>query len=133
MEERVRRGEAEQTGNERALRAVLLSCGLALALALALSSSSFAATAFRVQRLCGTPRPGNAQCLGMKLVPASLTATDLRGDAATQAGEAAAGASPAVTYKHPFPGYLTAQSLHAAGRRGRRLRRPDRGSRPGGL
>jgi hypothetical protein len=114
MEERVRRGEAERTGNERALRAVLLSCGLALALALALSSSSLAATAFRVQRLCGTPRPVNAQCLGMRLVPASLTAADLRGDAAAQAGEAASGASPAVTYKHPFPGYLTAQSLHAA-------------------
>lgn len=114
MEERVRRGEAEHTGSERALRAVLLSCGLALALALALSSSSFAAVTFRVQRLCGAPRPGDAQCLAMKLVPASLTAADLRVDAATQAGEADAGASPAVTYKHPLPGYLTAQSLHAA-------------------
>src|SRR3984957_19258881 len=100
MEERVRRGEAERTGNERALRAVLLSCGLALALALALSSSSLAATAFRVQRLCGTPRPGNAQCLGMRLVPASLTATDLRGDAAAQAGGGGSGAGPAGDYQH---------------------------------
>ncbi len=114
MEERVRRGEAEQTGSERALRAVLLSCALALALALILSSSSFAATTFRVQRLCGAPRAGDARCLAMKLIPASLTAADLRASAATQAGEAATGARPAVTYKHPFPGYLTAQSLHTA-------------------
>ena len=50
----------------------------------------------------------------MKLVPASLERADLQADAAMQAGEAAGGASPAVTYKHPFAGYLTAQSLHAA-------------------
>jgi hypothetical protein len=114
MEERARRGEAEQTGLARALRAVLLSCGLVLVLASALSSSALASSAFQVQRLCGPARPGDAECLGMKLVPASLTAADLRTDAATQAAEAAVGSSPAVTYKHPFPGYLTAQSLHAA-------------------
>jgi hypothetical protein len=114
MEERVRRGEAEHTGIARALRAVPVSCGLALALALVLSASALASPAFRVQRLCGAPRPGSAQCLGMKLVPASLTAADLRANAGAQAAEAAAGASPTVTYKHPFPGYLTAQSLHAA-------------------
>jgi hypothetical protein len=50
----------------------------------------------------------------MKLVPASLSEVELHVDAVRQASEASAGASPAVTYKHPFTGYLTAQSLHAA-------------------
>jgi hypothetical protein len=95
----------------------VLTVGLAVALMLGLCASALAAatpSTFRVYRLCGVARPGEAECLGMKLVPESLTAADLQADAATQAGEAAAGASPAVTYKHPFAGYLTAQSLHAA-------------------
>ena len=117
MDERVRRGEAEQTGSRGRPAAALLALGLLVALTLGLCSSALAApgsSAFSVHRLCGVPRPGNAECLGMKLVPASLTAADLQADAAVQAGEAAGGASPAVTYKHPFAGYLTAQSLHAA-------------------
>lgn len=117
MDERVRRGEAEQTGSRGRPAAALLALGLLVALTLGLCSSALAApgsSAFSVHRLCGVPRPGNAECLAMKLVPASLTAADLQADAAMQAGEAAGGASPAVTYKHPFAGYLTAQNLHAA-------------------
>ncbi len=50
----------------------------------------------------------------MKLVPASMTQADLRADAVIRAQEAATGATPTVTYRKPFPGYLTAESLHAA-------------------
>ncbi|MGH2864534.1 MAG: IPT/TIG domain-containing protein [Solirubrobacteraceae bacterium] len=113
MDERARRGEAQRTVGGRALRAMLAGA-VALALMLAAASSSLASTAFQVQRLCGAPRPGDAECLGMKLVPASPAAAALPAEPAPQAGEAMAGSSTAVTYKHPFPGYLTAQSLHAA-------------------
>jgi hypothetical protein len=50
----------------------------------------------------------------MKLVPASQAGAGLTTSAAEQAAQPPGGASPAVTYKHPFAGYLTAQSLHAA-------------------
>jgi hypothetical protein len=73
-----------------------------------------ARSAFRAHRVCGVPRAGTAACLGVKLVAASLTRADLRAKAARRAREAAAGARPAVTYKEPFPGYLTPESLHAA-------------------
>jgi IPT/TIG domain len=99
----------------RALIAALLVVGAGLALAVCSTAFAFATLpSFRVQRLCGAPSPGAAVCLGMKLVPASLSEMELHDDAVRQAGEVAAGASPAVTYKHPFAGYLTAQSLHAA-------------------
>ncbi|MGD0453866.1 MAG: IPT/TIG domain-containing protein [Solirubrobacteraceae bacterium] len=69
---------------------------------------------YRAQRVCGAPRPGAASCAAMRLVAASLTPAELRASAATQAGEAAAGARPAVTYTSPFAGYLTPQDLHDA-------------------
>jgi hypothetical protein len=117
MDEGIRRGEAEQTGGGRGPVVASLLVGLAVVATLSLCSSALGASApstFRVQRLCGQPRPGTAECLGMKLVPASLTGADLQANAARQAGEAAKGTSPEVTYKHPFAGYLTAQALHAA-------------------
>jgi hypothetical protein len=49
----------------------------------------------------------------MRLVPASPAGAG-SATSAEQAAQAPGGASPAVTYKHPFAGYLTAQSLHAA-------------------
>jgi hypothetical protein len=110
-----RSGEGRQTTRRRALLAAALLA--AAALGLGVSSTALAAharSAFRVHRLCGAPLPGDAACLGMKLVPASLTPADLHADAARRAREAAAGARPAVSYKEPFPGYLTAESLHAA-------------------
>jgi hypothetical protein len=69
---------------------------------------------YRVHRLCHARRPGAASCFGMKLVAASLTGADLQANATRQSKEAAKGARPAVTYKSPFPGYLTPQRLHAA-------------------
>src|ERR1700722_8469956 len=116
MDERVRRGEAKQT-SRRVPVAALLLVGCLAVLALSVCSSAFAASAatpYRGQRLCGQARPGGAECLGMKLVPASLTAADFRANAVKQAGEAAQGARPEVTYKHPFAGYLTPQGLHTA-------------------
>jgi IPT/TIG domain len=106
-------------GQQRACRSVLLAAVLVAlgALAPGVSSSASAApaaSAYRVHRLCDATRPGAAACLGMKLVPASLTRADLDADAAVRAREAASGAKPVVNYKNPFPGYLTAASLHAA-------------------
>jgi hypothetical protein len=68
---------------------------------------------YRAQRLCGTPRPHAAECLGMRLVAKSLTKADLRANAHRQAAEAATGVSPKVTSKS-VPGGLTPQSLHTA-------------------
>ena len=111
---RARSGEGQTTYRRALVAASLLAAG---ALALGVSATAFATpapSAYRVHRLCGAPRPGAAACLGMKLVPASLTQADLQVDSARRASEAATGARPAVTYKEPFPGYLTAASLHAA-------------------
>ena len=77
------------------------------------ASSLPSRSAYRAQRLCATPRPGAAECLGMRLVAKSLTNEDLRANAATQAGESAGGATPKVTSK-AVPGGLTPQNLHAA-------------------
>ena len=85
-------------------------------------SSSFAAGArsgYRVQRLCHVPRPLTAACAGLELVPTAAAAAGVQVEAegqaaAAQAAGASGGASPAVTYPHPFAGFLTPQSLHAA-------------------
>lgn len=115
MDATVRCGEAKQLAHRRGpVAAALMVCVL---LALAVPASVFAepeSAQFRVQRLCGIPRPGAAACTGMKLVPSSLSTTALHVNAVRQDGEASAGASPAVGVKHPYPGYLTPQSLHAA-------------------
>jgi hypothetical protein len=50
----------------------------------------------------------------MKLVPASLTQSDLHASATKQASESARGAAPTVSEKTPIPGYLTPQRLHDA-------------------
>jgi subtilase family serine protease len=69
---------------------------------------------YRAQRLCATPRPGSAACLGMRLVPASLTNAVLKADAVRQSEEVATGVTPSVTYRTPFAGYMTPLRLHAA-------------------
>lgn len=69
---------------------------------------------FRVHRVCRAARPGAASCLGLKLVPASLTSAQLQASAKRQAAEAIRSARPAVTNPNPEPGYLTPQALHAA-------------------
>jgi len=73
-----------------------------------------AANGFRVHRVCRVAGPGRAACLGLKLVPASLSAAELHANAVKQSREAAAGVRPAVTVKEPYPGYLTPQRLHDA-------------------
>ena len=108
-------GEAEQLGHRWGPIAVALMIGVVLAVMA--PASAFAepvSSQFRVQRLCGNSRPGAASCTSMKLVPSSLSAAALHTSAVRQAGEAAVGASPAVGIKHPYAGYLTPQSLHAA-------------------
>jgi hypothetical protein len=116
MDATVRCGEAEQLTHRRGPTAPALLLALALVVLVACSTAlaAPASSPFRIQRLCGMPRPGAAACTGMKLVPTSLSAAELHADAATQAGEAATGASPAVGVKHPIGGYLTPQSLHQA-------------------
>ncbi len=52
--------------------------------------------------------------MGMKLVPASLTPSDLRASANRQSREAASGARPLVTNEDPLPGNLTPESLREA-------------------
>lgn len=98
-------------------RASIVAVAAALALLVCAGASApiaSASTAFRVHRLCRAPTPGRAQCMGMKLVPASLSKSQLHADAVRQAREAVGGATPAVTYKTPFPGYLSPQRLRAA-------------------
>jgi hypothetical protein len=77
------------------------------------AASSPSRDKFRAQRLCSTPRPGTAACLGMRLIAKSITNGQLRTDARRQAEEASGGATPKVTSK-TVPGGLTPQSLHAA-------------------
>ncbi len=124
-------GEGQQP--TRPLMRVAAAAFVAVALAVGAGSSASAASAseqptseasvsapagapssYRVERLCGVPRPGAASCAAMKLVAASLTPAELRASAATQAGEEASGARPTVTEESPIPGYLTPQDLRAA-------------------
>ena len=39
---------------------------------------------YRVQRVCHTPRPGRAACLSLKLVPSSLSSSELHANAVRQ-------------------------------------------------
>jgi hypothetical protein len=115
MDVRVCGGEWESVACRRRLITAVLVAALALALAAsATASAASSRPAYRVQRLCGAPPRGYAACTGMRLVPASLTSAELSASAARQAKEAGSGATPAVTYKQPWPGFLTPQSLHAA-------------------
>jgi IPT/TIG domain len=91
------------------LLAALGACALTAPLAVASPSRA----AFRAQRLCSTPRPGSAACLGMRLISKAITNAELSANARRQAEEVAKGATPKVTSK-AVPGGLTPQSLHAA-------------------
>ena len=92
----------------------MLASGLLSLAAGAAAPAASAAPRYRVQRLCGHPRPGAAACLAMKLVPASLTPSQLRSSATRQDHEAAQGGKPAVSDKTPTPGFLTPERLHDA-------------------
>ncbi len=112
MRERGCRGERQRV---LGLRALLATGLVAAAAALGIASSALAArstSGFHTQRVCGTPPPGSARCMAMRLVPSSPPAPGTA--AASAAGAQGAGANPAVTYKHPFAGYLTPEELHAA-------------------
>ena len=105
-------------GTRRLLALAAVSACAVLAIgsitATAAASAARSHSSFRVQRLCGTPRPGAAACTGLKLVPASLNASDLHANAVRQAGEARTGARPRVNAASPEAGYLTPQALHEA-------------------
>jgi hypothetical protein len=100
--------------------ALVVGIGASASVASAASASgvspaaALSPSAYRVEQVCGAPRPRAAACAALRLVPSSLTSAELQASAATQAAEAASGVSPAVENKNPFPGYLTAQNLHAA-------------------
>ena len=68
---------------------------------------------YRAQRLCAAPRPGSAECLGMRLIAKSLSKEELRASARRQAREVAAGVKPHVSSKS-VPGGLTPAALHEA-------------------
>jgi len=68
---------------------------------------------FRAQRLCGTPRPRTASCLGMRLISKSITTAALRASARRQAAELAAGVTPQAVNK-TVPGGFTPAGLHTA-------------------
>ena len=96
----------------RAVLYMLAALGVCAIVAPAAEASLSRAT-FRAQRLCSTPRPGTAACLGMRLISKAITNAELRATARRQAEEASQGATPKVTSK-AVPGGLTPQSLHAA-------------------
>jgi len=100
----------------RMLAALVLLGGTLLVMTIGpvVAGAQARATGFRVHRVCQVARPGRAACLGMKLIPASLTGAQLHANAVRQSREAADGAHPAVTVKEPYPGYLTPQRLHDA-------------------
>jgi len=107
-------------GRRAGRRAVAVACALAAAwTALAWGGACAAAGAHRLReassaRVCAAARAPVASCTAVRLDASSLSAGELRASAAAQAAERAAGVRPAVTYKEPFPGYLTPQQLHAA-------------------
>jgi len=68
---------------------------------------------FRAQRLCSSPRPGTASCLGMRLISKSLTSAQLKARAQRQERELLSGVQPAVT-SLSLPGGLTPANLHEA-------------------
>jgi hypothetical protein len=93
-----------------------LGCALLLVAALPALAGARAqlSDGFHVHRVCRAPHKHAAACLGMKLIPAALTSSELHANALTQSREAAKGAHPAVTVKSPEPGFLTPQRLHEA-------------------
>ncbi len=101
-------------------RAQFLLAALGCVLLLCAAVPSFAGArarlseGFRVQRVCRSAHKHAAACLGMKLIPAAITSSELHANALTQSREVAKGARPAVTVKSPEPGFLTPQRLHEA-------------------
>jgi IPT/TIG domain len=102
----------------RAARALLLGAVLACSLLAGPAASGASAAShvsFRVRRVCGArPRPGTAECMALKLVPATLTASALHAAAVRQSREVRSSGGAAIDAKAPPAGYLTPQSLHAA-------------------
>ncbi|HEY1834136.1 MAG TPA: IPT/TIG domain-containing protein [Solirubrobacteraceae bacterium] len=72
------------------------------------------AKGFRVARVCPPPAPGRATCMALRLVPSSLTASDLKANKARYRRAAAHREKVPALRKKPFPGFLTPERLHAA-------------------
>ena len=79
---------------------------------------------FRVQRLCGTARPGAAQCQAMRLLPSSATPAKIRANAVAQARQRAAGR------EGPGQRQIAVAGLPDAAEPARRLRAAERNARP---
>lgn len=97
--------------------AVLASAALVLVCAVTTGVSSAASgkhARYRIVSLCGVPHPGSAACMAEKLVPSSLSSSQLKASAKRQRHALRSGVRTAVTNSEPEPGYLTPQSLHAA-------------------
>jgi hypothetical protein len=115
-----------RSGEEQLRRAsARVASGVIVALAIALGAGAHASAArayrvgagvshYRVERLCGRPRPRAATCAAMRLLTGSPTRAALRVRAAEQAGEEAPGETSPVTDTSPIPGYLTPEELRAA-------------------
>jgi hypothetical protein len=87
-------------------RMLCLAVLLAVATAAVVTASALAAGADS-HRVCQAPRPGRASCMSVRLTPAVAPSGAAEPQTRGQAG-------PAVTFPHPFSGYLTAQELHEA-------------------
>jgi hypothetical protein len=107
----------------RVAPALLVACALALvgstSAAVASASSSFTPAAvspsgYRVERVCGSPRPRAAACAAIRLLPTSLSAARLRAKVAAKVRARALRARPAVEDPTPIAGFLTPANLHAA-------------------
>ena len=125
--------------------ALLGTCVLMLALS-PVASGLPSRAAFRAQRLCSNPRPGTAACLGMRLVLQSAHERGPAGEhAQTGKGSGAGGDSEGhqqIRPERPHPAGPPCRLLPSDGngrlrdaddRGRRRIQRPHRRSRPGGV
>jgi hypothetical protein len=97
-------------GKQARLRTLAWFILAATALALAVSANAIAAgstAGARARRVCAAPRPGRASCMSMRLAPTGV-------QAASAAPQVLGAGHPAVTFPHPFAGFLTAAELHEA-------------------
>jgi hypothetical protein len=119
---RARSGEGQHLTRALARAASVGMAALVIASAVGIGAGASVASAsrvhasgsrYRVERLCGRPRPRAASCAAMRLL-ASLTPAQLHARAVEQAEAEAAGVFPAASDAGPLAGYLTPQQLRAA-------------------
>ena len=94
--------------------AARLGTGTAAITLVAGLANAHAAVAPRVHRACHAPSGGAGACQGLKLVAASLPATERAAATSPANASTRAHMGPAVTYTSPLPGYLTPEKLREA-------------------